>query len=366
MEQCTTFARLVADLPDPRHRRGCRFAWAMLLWLIGAALVSGQLTPSAMSQWIREHAEDLRAVVGSRLPSEATIRRTLQRVDVTALEACFRQPLPARSAVPQEARALDGKAVRGTGTHGHPLHLVSEVCHGSGQVVQQQAVDLKSNEIPLVQRMLAGRDLHGLVFTMDALHTQRRTAGQIVTQGGQYLMVVKANQPELYHALEEWFAQPAWYEEQAEQITTFDKGHGRHEWRTLERRAVVKLPWDWPGVQQVMRRHTVANLIAPGRRREEICYGLTSLPWQQASAADLERLWRGHWHIENKVHYVRDGTWREDASQCWVGNAAHALAALHNGLTNLLRQAGWTNIAAALRHFGADCPRALRFIGLLS
>jgi predicted transposase YbfD/YdcC len=353
VEQCTTYVRLVAAIPDPRRRRGCRFGWAMLLWLIGAALVSGHLTPSAISQWIREHAEELRAVVGPRLPSDATIRRTWQRVDATA---CFRQPLPARSATTLEARALDGKAVRGTGTQGHPLHLVSEVCHGSGQVIQQQAVDVKSNEIPLVQRMLAGRDLHGLVFTLDALHTQRRTARQIVAHGGQSLMVVTANQPELYHALDEWFAQPAWW---AEQVTN---GHGRHEWRTLERRAVVHLPWDWPGVQQVMRRHTVADLVSTGKHREYVSFGLS---WQQASAADLECLWRDHWHIENKVHYVRDVTWREDASQCWVGNAPHALAALHDGLTNLLRQAGWSNIAAALRHFGADCQRAFRFIGLL-
>jgi hypothetical protein len=131
----------------------------------------------------------------------------------------------------------------------------------------------------------------------------RNGARQIVAQGCQYLMVVKANQPELHNALTEWFAQPAWDGEQAEQVTTFSKGHGRHEWRTLERRAVVQLPWDWPGVQQVMRRHTVADLIAPGRRRQEVCYGLTSLSWQQASAA-------------------------------------------------------W-------RHFGANCRRALRFIGLL-
>jgi predicted transposase YbfD/YdcC len=365
VEQCTTYARLVADLPDPRHRRGCRFAWSILLWLIGAALVSGQLTPSAISQWIKEHAEPLGDVVGVRLPSDATIRRTLQRVDIVALEACFRQPLPAHSAESREARALDGKAVRGTGTHGHPLHLVSEVCHDSGQVIQQQAVEHKSNEIPLVQLLLRGRDLRGLVFTLDALHTQRRTAQAIVGQGGQYLMVVKANQPELYQALSEWFAQPAWFGEQEEQVTTFSTGHGRHEWRTLARRAVVDLPWDWPGVQQVMRRHTVADLVSTGQRREHVCYALTSLSWQQASAADLERLWRGHWHIENKVHYVRDVTWREDASQCWVGNAAHALATLHNGLTNLLRQAGWSNIAAALRHFGADCRRALRFIGVL-
>src|SRR5215472_13079356 len=82
---------------------------------------------------------------------------------------------------------------------------------------------------------------------MDALHTQRHTARE---QGGHYLMGVTANQPALYQALQEGFAQPAWFGEHVEQVTTFTKGHGRHEWRTLERRAVVKLPWDWPGVQQ--------------------------------------------------------------------------------------------------------------------
>jgi hypothetical protein len=238
----------------------------MLLWLIGAALVTGQLTPSAISQWIREHAKYLRAVVGPPLPSDATIRRTLQRVDVIALEACFRQSLSARSPMSREARALDGRAVRGTGMHGHPRHLVSEVCHDSGQVVQQ---------------------------------TADRGARGPVSDGRQ----------------------------------RESTGVG---WRTG--RAGNDL------------QQTVADLIAAGRRREEVCYGLTSLSWQQASAADLERLWRRHWHIENKVHYVRDVTWREDASQCWIG---HALAALHNGLTNLLRQAG------------ANCQRALRFIGLL-
>ncbi len=161
--------------------------------------------------------------------------------------------------------------MRGTGTHGQSLHVVSEVCHGSGPVIQQQAVDQKSDEIPLVQRLLAQRDLRGLVVTMDAL---RRTASHIVEQDGHSLMIVQENQPELYHALAEWFAQPAWFGEQAEQVTTCTKGHGRREWRTLERRAVVDWPWDWPGVRQVMRRHTVVDVLTTGQRREHVCYGL--------------------------------------------------------------------------------------------
>lgn len=387
--QCITspsFVSVLARLPDPRKRRGCRYSWTLLLTVICAAFVSNQLTLSAMAQWVQEHAEELWEHLprdlqprAHRLPSAATLRRTVQRLDVTALAiqlAALNQPAaslaapaapsgaaPARSL---QGRALDGKAVRGAGTHGHPLHLVSEVCHHTGQVLQQRAVADKSNEIPLVQQMLDERDLTGLVFTLDAMHTQRATAELIVRQGGHYLLVVKDNQPELAQAVREWFAQPAWFGEQAEQVHTVSKGHGRQEWRTLERRAVIDLPWDWPGGAQVLRRHYRSREPRTGHQREQTTYALTSLPWHQASAADLESFWRGHWGIENKVHYVRDVTWREDACQCWVGNAPEALAALRNGLTDLLRRLGWTNIAQALRHYGAKVTNALRLLGAIT
>lgn len=85
-------------------------------------------------------------------------------------------------------------------------------------------------------------------------------------------MVVKENQPELYHAVEKWFCSDGvvWG-----QVSIFTKRYGRHEWRTLERRAVIDLPWT-------------------GQRREFVNFGLIGLSWQQASAADLEHLWRGH------------------------------------------------------------------------
>jgi len=362
--QCNTFVDLVAMLPDPRCARGRRCAWSVLLWVIGAALLSGQATPTAMSQWMWEHAEVVRSVIGERLPSCATLRRALQQLDVVEFAMQCRMPLVATSPTGLEARALDGKTVRGTGTHAHPLHVVSEVGHQRGQVVQQAAVASKSNEIPFVQQLRADRDLHGLVFTMDALHTQRVTARRIVEQGGHYLMVVKANQPDLCGAIPDWFAQPAWWGEHAEETTTVTKGHGRHEWRTLERRAVVDLPWDWPGVQQVLKRTCLTHHIRTGTQRLHVSYGITSLPWHRASAAELERLWRGHWCIENQVHYVRDVTWHEDAGQSWVGNTAQALTLVRNWLTNRLRAEKWTNVAQALRHFSAHPRLAFRFLGI--
>ena len=91
-------------------------------------------------------------------------------------------------------------------------------------------------------------------------------------------------------------------------------------------------------------------------------YGLSSLPAAGTTPALLERLWRGHWTIENRVHYVRDVTFGEDAGQAWVGNTPHALAALRNLLLALLRAQGWANIADALRHYGAYAHRALSLL----
>lgn len=91
-------------------------------------------------------------------------------------------------------------------------------------------------------------------------------------------------------------------------------------------------------------------------------YALTSLPATVLPAA-LEAAWRGHWTIENRLHYVRDVTWGEDAGQAYRGSTPQALAALRNGLLSLLRRRGYTQIASALRHLGASVPRTLRFLG---
>ncbi|MGO8949918.1 MAG: ISAs1 family transposase [Ktedonobacterales bacterium] len=249
----TTWIDLFQTLPDPRHRRGCRFPWWVLLTIIMMALASNQHHPKAMSEWAEEHAELLHRHVWRRLPSATTLRRVLCLVDVVDLEARLRhraEPVAQQQEPGLQARALDGKTIRGAGRHGHPLHVVEEVVHGSGLVLWQQAVARKSNEIPLVQHMLAHRTLDGLLFTMDALHSQITTATLIVEQGGHYLMIIKKNQGHLQQTPSDWFAEAAWPEEQAEVIRTCDVGHGRHEHRQFERRSTLHLLPLWPGMQQ--------------------------------------------------------------------------------------------------------------------
>jgi len=378
--QYTNLCAALAGVPDPRQRRGQRYPWPVLLTLLAAALVSGQQSLRASGQWVAEHAAELGPLVGlppGRVPSPATLRRAVRAVDVAALEAqltAFVATLPAPPPQPAGERpslplpwtglALDGKAVRGANRHGAKIHLVGLVRHDDGHVLRQVAVAEKSNEITAAPRVLAGRDLRGTVTTVDAQLTQRALASQIRDQGGHYLMVVKANQPELLAAITTLFADPPLpsASDAAASASTCDKGHGRLEVRTLERSAALNAYLDWPAVGQVLRRRCQRVHLATGEIEEEVSYGVTSLAPAEASATQLEALWRGHWTIENRVHYVRDVTWGEDAGQVRRGHAPQALAALRNGLLSLLRACGWTQIADATRHYGAYAPRAIQLL----
>ncbi len=372
----STLMDAVSDIPDPRKARGKRHSWPLMLTLITAALVCGQRSGRAIGQWVSEHAHDLITQLPMPyrpLPSTSTLRRTLQTLDVDLLEqriATFVQGLdqtvpPQPTAGAWQGQAVDGKAVRGANRHGAKLHLVSLVRHQSARVRKQVRVSDRSNEITAVQQLLAGMDLGGTVTTMDALLCQQGIARQILSQNGHYLMVVKENQPDLYTAIDLLFRCPPPEEQQDHrgQATTEGKGHGRIEPRTLERTAALQGYCDWPGLGQVMRRTCERIEVKSGAVSREVRYGRTSLGPEQASAEELEELWRGHWGIENKVHYVRDETMGEDRGQMRRGQAAQALAALRNGLLSLLRSQGVRQIADALRHHGSSVEEALALIG---
>ena len=365
-------------MPDPRQRRGQRYAWPLLLTLIAAALVSGQQSLRAIAQWVAEHAAELGPLLElppGRVPSAATLRRAVRAVDLTALEAQLAAfvatlPAPPPTAAPPAivpagvGQAIDGKAVRGANRHGAKVHLVGLVRHDDGRVLRQVAVTDKSNEITAAPRLLAGRDLRGTVTTMDAMLTQRELATQILAQGGQYVMVVKANQPEVLAAISTLFALPPLplTADATAEVTTCDQGHGRLEIRTLERSAALNDYLAWPGVGQVLRRTCQRVDLTTGEIGTEVTYGVTSLHPHEATATQVEALWRGHWTIENRVHRVRDVTWGEDASQVRRGHAPQALAALRNGLLSLLRALGCTQIADATRHYGAYAHRAIQLL----
>jgi predicted transposase YbfD/YdcC len=258
--------------------------------------------------------------------------------------------------------ALDGKWVRGAGAHGAPVHLLALARH-DGLVRGQMAVPPGTSEITSAPAMLAAHDLHGRVITADALLTQRRLCEQIVAQGGDYLLAVKGNQPELAAELAELFATGASDPSAppGARVRTVDKGHGRLEIREIEASALLNDWLNWPAVGQVLKQTCRCITLKTGVVTETVRYAITSLP----VGADLHwiaALWRGHWSIENKVHYVRDVTCREDAGQSYRGNTPQVLAALRNAVLTLLRACGWSRIADGMRHFAAHPTNALALV----
>lgn len=380
--QYTTLADALSGVPDPRKKRGVRHQWGLILTLIGAAMLAGQKQVHAVGQWVGEHTQTLKECLqtpDARLPSEATLRRALLAVDTEVLEARlgkFTSGLDARASSapragerPLRGQSLDGKQVRGAGAYGRKVHLLSVVRHGSGIVLAQTQVGCKTNEIGAAPALLAGLDLPGTVTTMDALLAQRALAQQIVDGGGHYLMVIKANQPETLGAIAELFANPVWLpgEQGSEywRCVSSGKAHGRRETRVLEASTSLNDWVRWPGVGQVVRRSCKRVVVKTGMVQEETSYAITSLSHGEADAAALEGYWRGHWGIENRVHWVRDVTMGEDAGQARTANAPQAMAALRNSIISLLRHRRCQNIADALRHYNAHPKLALALIGAL-
>ena len=369
------------DVPDPRRRPNRLYPWQLLWGLISAAMASACQTPTAIARWITEHRDDLLAALPPsvvRLPCESTIRRTLAAVDGSQLDAAVVSlpahsppapvpPAPALAPAPLQGQAIDGKNVRGVGRTGHACQLVSLVEHTTASVLAQEQVARKRDERSAVPVLLAGRDLRAKVITLDALHTLKQTARLILTQHGDYLMVVKKNQASLYEFLDLLFSLPAHPcdHEVWDQIgPTSEKGHGRLETRTLISGSAHIEDIDWPGVAQVMRRECERIELKTGKVTREVSYALTSLSPERADAATLEALWRGHWTIENRVHYVRDVSFGEDRGHAASGSTARALASVRNALLYLFRQAGWRSVPSALAHYGASVRRALTLVGL--
>lgn len=142
--------------------------------------------------------------------------------------------------------------------------------------------------------------------------------------------------------------------------STVDKGHGRIERRTIRTTTVLKGYSDWPGLEQAFelrRERTVA-----GKMTAEIAYGITSLPRTMADAKMLLTLTRDHWSIENRLHWVRDMTFGEDACRVRKGSAPQILASFRNAAIRLLHAVGCTNIAARLRRHAAQPTLALALI----
>lgn len=220
--------------------------------------------------------------------------------------------------------------------------------------------DAYEAELSAAPEVLASVRLAGRVVTGDALYAQRKVCQQVIAAGGDYLFIVKRNQPVLYADIALLFA-----ERPAGERFGYAEQRGRHgdrrEVRRLWASEALQGYVGWPGARAVCK--VEREVVRKGRRSVQVRYAITSLGLR-VGAERLLRLVRGHWAIENRLHWVRDVTLGEDASQVRTGSAPQVLAALRNVVLSVLRRRGTKNIAAALRHNGWQPRAALTILGL--
>lgn len=363
----------LVEVPDFRAASGKRHPLSAILALACAAILCGYRSYGAMAEWGRNYGGALVAALGfthPTTPCAATLHTVFKHLDVAALEMQLgqwaEQVLAAQTGAsdPPAALACDGKTLRGSRQLGAPgSHLLAVVSQRLGLTLQQCAVPEKTNELSAIQDVLAGVLLTGRVITTDALHTQRDLAQGVIDAGGDYLMVVKANQPQLQEDIVTLFQEPQVVAETLTTARSVDAGHGRIEERRLTASWALQDYTDWPGQQQVFQLERTITIKKTGDRRHEVIYGVTSLTPQQADATRLLRYMRGHWRIE-ATHWIRDVTFDEDRSLVRSGHIPQVMAALRNTAIALMRMAGETNIAAACRRHAAQPWSALALIGI--
>lgn len=364
-----SLAQALAVVPDPRSRRGVRHPVSAVLTIAVCAVTAGARSYAAIGQWAADLDPGQRAVVGlgRRAPDATTIWRVLTAVDPARLDQAIGDWLAARLRWRRRGwrrhrrvLAVDGKTLRGARVHDgtdRAPHLLACLDHHAGVVLAQAAVDGKTNEIGVFATVLDGiEDLDGVLVTADALHAQREHATYLRGRGAHYLITVKGNQPHLHAQLKAlpWPEVPAGFQ-------STDRAHGRVEQRSIKV-VTVAAGLGFPHAAQAIQIVRRTRRLNATRWRRETVYAITSLPAPDAQPGQLAAWIRGHWKIENQLHWVRDVTYAEDASQARTGSGPHVMASLRNLAISLHRLAGHANIAAALRHTARRPNHAIEMI----
>ncbi len=355
----------LAEVSDFRQARGRRHPLVAVLALACAAALCGASSLTAISQWGRHHSPALLAKLGLTHfpgPSIATLHRVLSRVDVVALEhaltAWWQAWLPALGPL-----ALDGKTVRGSRQGSQEaLQLLAAFATQVRVVLAQRAIS-NGDEIGTALALLEGLDLTGWIVTGDAKLTQKAIVETIIAHGGDYVLTVKENQPTLCDDIATLFNDP---QVVAETITTtrrIDLHGSRIEVRILQASSALTAEYcGWAGLRQVYRIERHRRDKRTGAHTVKVVFGITSLTPAQADAKRLAAINRGHWGIENRLHWVRDVDFGEDASRIRTGQAPQVMAVFRNLAIGLLGLLGYDSPIEGLRHFAWNSAEAVKIV----
>jgi predicted transposase YbfD/YdcC len=331
-------------IPDPR--RQCRNLKHRLVdvLLVGFCGVLADCNDFVeIADCARHHEDFLRTFLElpNGIPAHDTFRRVFAAVQPAAVQGVLIPWLQQRRGLPGDWVHIDGKALRGTRCAARglgALHLVSAWASAQGFTLGQVAAEAKSNQITAIPPLLELLDLGDKVATIDAAGCQKEIAAQIVAAGGDYVLAVKDNQPTLHAEVCQASATALDTDDpQLRRHAADETGHGRQE-----RRVVWVLPAGrhvagraaWAGLCSLVLVLRVVTCPVSGLETLETQQYISSL---RPSARRLARAIRGHWGIENGLHWVLDVVFREDARRLYDRTAAENVRLLNRLATSLLR-----------------------------
>jgi predicted transposase YbfD/YdcC len=340
-----TFIEHFSDLKDPRDDKNKKHQLMDIVFLVIAGVISGAEGWEAIETFGEEKLEWLRKYFpfANGVPSHDCIRMVMISLSPKALQGCFARWMQAMVEVANgEVVAIDGKTLRRSFDRAEGLgaiQMVSAWAKRNGVSLGQVKTDEKSNEITAIPALLALLELRGCIVTLDAMGCQREIAEKIREQGADYVLAVKKNQKELHQALEDYFetAEGAGYRAvPLERLEEVDSGHGRVEVRRYQLvpdlRTLPK-PEQWKDLQGIARVEGERHL--GDRVSTEVRYYITSFGQDVGRLAEAVR---GHWGIENSLHWVLDVTFQEDDSRLRSGYGAENFAVIRHIALNLLKR----------------------------
>jgi predicted transposase YbfD/YdcC len=337
------------QVEDPRDVRRILHPLPEVLLLVVCGTIADCDDYEDIAAWGAAHLDFLRRHLpyAHGVPGERWLTILMNRINPALFAAAFAAWV--RESWPEKAGlvAIDGKTSRRShdrGAGAAPLHLVSAFATTAQLVLAQEAVPDKASELaaipPLLERLGAEDGLKGALVSIDAIATNAEVARAIAAQGADWLLAVKANQPSLRAEVEAAFAEA---DDRLETHADLDKGHGRIE----ERRTSVLRELDWldgarrfpgelrlPGTACLVRAETRVETRAA--TRSETRYFVSS---RALSPADAAAAIRGHWAIENRLHWVLDVTFADDQSRLRKGHGARNMATIRHFALNLVRAA---------------------------
>jgi predicted transposase YbfD/YdcC len=335
-----------ATLDDPRQTAKVLYPLPEILLLLLSATLAGADDCVEIELWGKEQLAFLRRFLPYRhgIPSHDTLGEVISALDPALFKTCFVSWVEGLREAEPDLIAIDGKTSRRTHARGkgrEPLHLVSAWAARQRLVLGQEAVSGKSNEITAIPLLLERLALNGALVTIDAIGTQNSIAETILERGAEYLLALKANRPATFKDVEAFFADPP--PDSIDTCTTTDGEHGRVEvrrhavchdvaWLFSDRRYPGEVAF--PGLAMIGM--VEAETERDGKTTRERRYYLSST---RINAMTFAQAVRGHWGIENRLHWVLDVVFKDDLTRLRTGHAPENMAVVKHMAMNLLHRA---------------------------